>query len=179
MSSSVHFFSLDFCNFVTRDIFMNSNNNFISTFISQIKKVVYLPAPCFVFENSRCFQRAIFIFWKLLPPYFFVQKYFQFFLVDFRHIFWNYMKKFVHRIFMVPSPLKEIHGETVHENWSWIFHKSTVEILRNFTIINKRPILTYFSLNYGPKIFSWQDFVIDEAILFVAFLTQEKPKWPK
>ena len=31
-------------------------------------------APFFVFENSRNFQRAVFIFWNLLLPYFFVQK---------------------------------------------------------------------------------------------------------
>ena len=40
----------------------------------QLKKVVNLAAQYFVFENSRHFQRAIFIFQKLLPPNFFVQK---------------------------------------------------------------------------------------------------------
>ena len=39
-----------------------------------LKEVVNLAAPYFVFENSRHFQRATFIFWKFLPPYFFVQK---------------------------------------------------------------------------------------------------------
>ena len=68
----------------------------------------------FEFENTRYFRRAIFFFWKILPPYFCVEKQFQFFLVDFRLIFWNYMKMFFVEILWFLA-----HLENPWRNSSW------------------------------------------------------------
>ena len=93
--------------------------------VVRIKEINHLPAPYFLFENSPNFQRAIFVFWNLLPPYFFVQKHFQIFLVDFRQFFWNYRNMlFIEFLWFLA------HLENPGRNSSWKLVMNISEIHR-------------------------------------------------
>ena len=108
-----------------------------------LKEINHLPAPYFLFENFRNFQRAIFVFWNLLPPYFFVQKHFQIFLVDFRQFFWNYRNMlFIEFLWFLA------HLENPGRNSSWKLVMNISEIHRW-----KSTKLHYSQLKAKPKMF--------------------------